>query len=71
MITPAYPQVKISGNPCTKEEARRWIANGIELAAIDCNTRLPVAIQNGTVFVTGQNWSGMATIVNKLVVAIH
>ena len=70
MNTPVSPLLKISGNPPTKEEARRWIANGIELVAIDSKTNLPIDTQKGIVIVTGPNWMGMASLVNRIVVAI-
>ena len=60
----------ISGNPSTKAEACRWIRNGIELTVIDIVTNRPIARKDGTVRVAGPQWTGVAKLIDGIVVKI-
>ena len=60
----------ISGNPGTKAEACRWIRNGIELTVIDTVTNHPIAQKDGAVRVAGPQWTGVAILIDGIVVKI-
>jgi len=61
----------ISGNPSTKAEACRWIRNGIELTVIDTVTNRPIARKDGAVRVAGPQWTGVAILIDGIVVKIN
>ena len=57
----------ISGCPITKSEAYRWIRQGIELTVIDVATNRPIDQKDGSVTVTGPQWTALAELVGGII----